>query len=80
MKMEASVTNWMLDVNVNAEDLKKLRFVGVKSTDFVIFEGEEPRIVLNNILDVKVVLTDILQPVVKLENCVWLKQEPLPYY
>lgn len=41
-----------------------LKIVGIKSSDEIIFDNLEP----------KIVLTDILQPVVKVENCTWLEE------
>lgn len=40
-------------------------FVGVTTKDNVIFNNVEPKLILIN----------ILQPIVKLEDCVWLRDE-----
>lgn len=45
--------------------LENYTFVGVSGDQQVIFDNTEPRLVL----------IDILQPVVKLEDCVWLREE-----
>lgn len=48
----------------NLPEQCKLNFVGVKTSYEIIFDNREP----------KVVLIDILQPVVKVENCTWLEE------
>lgn len=50
---------------VKGDDFTEITFVNVKTNDEVIFNDEKP------ILS----LSDILQPIVKIENCVWLKEE-----
>lgn len=45
-------------------DLEKYVFVNVTVQHEVIFENRKP----------VVILSDVLQPIVKLENCVWLQE------
>lgn len=52
-------------ISVKGEDLMDIVFVNVKIDDEVIINDKEPIVILE----------DILQPVVKLENCVWLKED-----
>lgn len=53
------------DATSASGEMQHLRITGVKSDDIVIFEEKEPR----------VLLIDALQPIVRVENCVWLKEE-----
>lgn len=45
--------------------LRNITFVGVTSKDIVKFENKELRVTLVN----------ILEPIVKLENCKWLSED-----
>lgn len=48
----------------NENEMPKVTFVSIKASDIIIFDDKEPIIVL----------TDILQPFVKVENCIWLEE------
>lgn len=61
--------------------MKAITFTGVSEHDEVIFNEVKPRIVLSdfmkidfNAIDFKVDIIQIMQPVVKLENCTWLQE------
>lgn len=44
--------------------LKKITFSGLTIKDKVTFDGREPKIILVNIFN----------PILKLENCIWLEE------
>lgn len=48
----------------NKTENSELNIVGVKSSYEIIFDNLVPKIILN----------DILQPIVKVENCTWLTE------
>lgn len=62
---DPKVTNVSKENAGDAEHLLSVIFVNAKVNDVIIFNGKEPR----------VMVTDILQPIVKIENCEWLKDE-----
>lgn len=46
-------------------ELEDYTFVGVSTEQEIIFDNVEPRLIL----------IDVFQPIVKLENCVWLEEQ-----
>lgn len=53
---------------------EKVTFTKVTTETNIIFDDEEPRVILIDIMQPKVVLIDIMQPIVKVENCTWLEE------
>lgn len=67
----------------NENALTKYTFVGVEKDNVVIFNDSEPKIILKDIMkidfsvvgfEVKIDFERMFQPIVKIENCVWLQE------
>lgn len=67
----------------DASVLADYTFVGVTNDDVVIFNDSAPKIILMDITkidldlvgsEVKIDFERMFQPIVKLENCVWLQE------
>lgn len=67
----------------NNKELEKYTFVSVTANDTVIFDNSEPKIILMDMMkvdidqvgsEVKLDFERMFQPVVKLEDCVWLQE------
>lgn len=52
------------DVASTQVEMQNLRITGVGSGDIMVFDEKEP----------KIVLIDVLQPIVEMENCIWLEE------
>lgn len=62
MNRRQNIDNEMETDSEDMNEMQSVTFVNVKASDKIIFDTREP----------VVVFIDVMQPVVKLENCIWL--------
>lgn len=63
MKSAGEIRN-QIKMENNVDSLENVIFTGANTEQRVIFDNKEPIIML----------VDILQPIVKVENCTWLEE------